>query len=193
MKKMVRPIIPGSSPTANRVTARSSTNVPHTLPALRRVNRRAGAPGGAAPAMPPPPEPPLQAEPPPLPLAPPPADAPPAVAPAPAPLPPADPPMFDPAVAAEPPPVPVEPPPAAEAPVVESAAAEEAAHELEKDADQAGAAEDKLSHLKGMMAGKLGGDIHEGPRIQAAIEGFVASERANLHNLETELENAALA
>merc|ERR1719321_988069 len=116
------------------------------------------------------------------------------MAPAPAPLPPLPSPMFEDEAAegdahlTEPPPVPMAPVAAMPVvPVAESAAAATAANELHKDADQAADAENKLDHLKGKMLGDLGGVVHEGPRIQAAIEGFVASERANLHNLETEL------
>lgn len=123
---------------------------------------------------------------PPLPMAPAPADLPAA------PVAPAAPAAGEPLLMEPPPP----PPPmdgALPPPVVESEAAQEAAAELGKDADQAANAEDKLDHLKSKMLGEMGGPAVEGPRIQSAIEGFVVKERANLHNLETELENAALA
>lgn len=197
---MARPINPGPPLKANTAIAKSSANVPHVLPAMMRVNRRAGAPAGPPAAAPPPAPSPVD-----VPMAPPPADAAPAMAhvatmaPAPAPLPPLPSPMFEDTVAAgdaplsEPPPVPMAdgaiPPPM---PAVDTTAAEAAAHELHKDADQAADAEHKLDSLKGKMLGEVGGAVHEGPRVQAAIQGFVASERANLHNLETELENAAL-
>merc|ERR1719453_245342 len=64
--------------------------------------------------------------------------------------------------------------------------------ELERDANQAGNAAFNLEHLKATLGVKLSGAAHEGPKIQEAIKGFVSSERANLQNLETELENAAL-
>lgn len=205
--KLARPInvvIPGAPPQQKPVTAKSGVNVQHSLPAVQRVNRRVGAPAGAPGAAPPPLEPPPPSAPPAM--APPPADAPPGtigmepmapapaepppvpLAPAPASAPAAGEPLF-----AEPPAVPEGLGLGAEPPPVMSGAAIDAAAELEKDANQAAATENKLDTLKNKMLGEMGGPAAEGPKIQAAIGGFVARERMNLHNLETELQNAALA